>query len=628
MQYNVENSDYAVEFTAVNMDVAVTGQAEIEVAVGDAARIDVGEALNYIKTGTAEIEAVAQEKTDAFNLNAEQKTDAFNDNAADKTSEYNHNATVKTTDYNDNATDKLNAFNENATSKTGDFNTNATNKTNAFNQNASDKTDAFDLNATNKTTDFNDNYTDKKSLIDAEVANAEASATAAAGSANTAKQWAIGDPSEPSGNSAKYWAEEAATTLANKQDLLVSGTNIKTINNESLLGSGNISISGGASYTAGTGIDITSDVISVDSTVVTTNTDQNITGIKTFVGEKRIKFKQSASGNKLGFTLYDNNNKEAAAFEYKPNVINGYPLMYLGQYIGSSSVSYVRTPIYVGFRSYDWDNTASYNLVAPLAKDAKASFSLNGVYKTFYLPLGVTDGNTTVTTASTGLLDISSILPTVNDSTVTITQGGVTKGTFTTNQSGNSTIALDAGGSSYSAGTGIDITNDTISVDSTVASGAAAGATAVQPADLAATLAAIYPVGSIYIGTQSTCPLATLISGSTWELVATNKALWGGNGSNANTMIAAGLPNVTDEFVNHWRDWSNEYAITPSGGAFYDKGNNTIKTSYPNIDGINTGSYAGDNVVGFDLSRANSIYGNSNTVQPPAYVVNVWRRTA
>lgn len=30
----------------------------------------------------------------------------------------------------------------------------------------------------------------------------------------------------------------------NKQDLLVSGTNIKTINNNSLLGSGNISISG------------------------------------------------------------------------------------------------------------------------------------------------------------------------------------------------------------------------------------------------------------------------------------------------------------------------------------------------------------------------------------------------
>lgn len=48
----------------------------------------------------------------------------------------------------------------------------------------------------------------------------------------------------------------------NKQDLLVSGTNIKTINNTSLLGSGNIEIQSGGTYSAGTGIDITNNVIS------------------------------------------------------------------------------------------------------------------------------------------------------------------------------------------------------------------------------------------------------------------------------------------------------------------------------------------------------------------------------
>ena len=37
----------------------------------------------------------------------------------------------------------------------------------------------------------------------------------------------------------------ARSGLAGKQDTLVSGTSIKTINNESLLGSGNISISSG-----------------------------------------------------------------------------------------------------------------------------------------------------------------------------------------------------------------------------------------------------------------------------------------------------------------------------------------------------------------------------------------------
>jgi len=51
-----------------------------------------------------------------------------------------------------------------------------------------------------------------------------------------------------------------------KQDALVSGTNIKTINNESILWTGDITISA-PTYTAGNWIDITNDEISVDSTV-------------------------------------------------------------------------------------------------------------------------------------------------------------------------------------------------------------------------------------------------------------------------------------------------------------------------------------------------------------------------
>lgn len=53
-----------------------------------------------------------------------------------------------------------------------------------------------------------------------------------------------------------------------KQAILVSGTNIKTVNGNSLLGSGNITISGGTTYTAGTGIDITNGVISLNVTDV------------------------------------------------------------------------------------------------------------------------------------------------------------------------------------------------------------------------------------------------------------------------------------------------------------------------------------------------------------------------
>lgn len=50
---------------------------------------------------------------------------------------------------------------------------------------------------------------------------------------------------------------EASQALSGKQDTLVSGTNIKTVNNESLLGEGNIEIQGGgATYSAGTNISI------------------------------------------------------------------------------------------------------------------------------------------------------------------------------------------------------------------------------------------------------------------------------------------------------------------------------------------------------------------------------------
>lgn len=57
-------------------------------------------------------------------------------------------------------------------------------------------------------------------------------------------------------------------------------------------------------------------------------------------------------------------------------------------------------------------------------------------------------------------------IPTVNNATLTIKQGGTTKGTFTANANTDVEIDLDegGGGSTYTAGNGIDITNNVISV--------------------------------------------------------------------------------------------------------------------------------------------------------------------
>ena len=141
-------------------------------------------------------------------------------------------------------------------------------------------------------------------------------------------------------------------------------------------------------------------------------------------------------------------------------------------------------------------------------------------------------------------------------------------------------------------------------------------------------LEAIYPVGSIYIGTTSTCPIAALGVG-TWTLVSAGNALWTGNGSNANTTINAGLPNVTGNFiaVNHY-NYDNASVKTAINGAF--EVNNFPSTTGANIQQNTTPSGDGVWSIGFNANNGAStkgIYGNSSTVQPPAYVVNVWRRT-
>ncbi len=133
-------------------------------------------------------------------------------------------------------------------------------------------------------------------------------------------------------------------------------------------------------------------------------------------------------------------------------------------------------------------------------------------------------------------------------------------------------------------------------------------------------LSTIYPVGSIYIGTQNTCPMASLITGSTWTLVSSGKALWTGNGSNGNSTINAGLPNITGTFGR---------ACLFNWGADKQSGALSVKTQsgYSAQDAGGSDS-SSNRYIDFDASKSNSIYGNSATVQPPAYVVNVWRRTA
>lgn len=96
---------------------------------------------------------------------------------------------------------------------------------------------------------------------------------------------------------------------SSKQDKLVSGTNIKTINGQSLLGSGNITIEGGGgggtTYYAGANISIAGNIISV--TGITAGTHAQMTaGYASALGTSSSNYTKAtldtALGNKLGKT--------------------------------------------------------------------------------------------------------------------------------------------------------------------------------------------------------------------------------------------------------------------------------------------------------------------------------------
>lgn len=132
--------------------------------------------------------------------------------------------------------------------------------------------------------------------------------------------------------------------------------------------------------------------------------------------------------------------------------------------------------------------------------------------------------------------------------------------------------------------------------------------------------ATLYPVGSIYIGTQATCPLSSIIPGSTWTLVSNSRVLQGSDSNHsAGTTIAAGLPNITGSFEGR----SHRYGA----GLWNATGSFSITSGSEQSLEDNYGSGA-TQIVNLNASSSSSIYGNSTTVQPPAYVVNIWQRTA
>jgi hypothetical protein len=132
-------------------------------------------------------------------------------------------------------------------------------------------------------------------------------------------------------------------------------------------------------------------------------------------------------------------------------------------------------------------------------------------------------------------------------------------------------------------------------------------------------LQAVYPVGSLFISTTDTCPIANLFG--TWEKVSEGRVLQGATSSQVpGKTIDAGLPNIKGSMTCKKAGVSNLHVS--QSGALYVTSDKSREGAGANSDGAPCA------IWNIDASRSNAIYGKSNTVQPPAYLVNIWKRTA
>lgn len=129
-------------------------------------------------------------------------------------------------------------------------------------------------------------------------------------------------------------------------------------------------------------------------------------------------------------------------------------------------------------------------------------------------------------------------------------------------------------------------------------------------------LLAAHPVGSIYQTISPENPSVTF-GGGTWEKIARDRVLMGASDTHpAGTTVEAGLPNITAKVTSQYGIFNAD-----SEGAFYFLEGANFNYPATGLGGLLIHD------LRFSASRSNPIYGDSNTVQPPAYFTYTWLRT-
>ena len=264
-------------------------------------------------------------------------------------------------------------------------------------------------------------------------------------------------------------------SISGKQDTLVSGTNIKTINNESLLGSGNIDIQGGGgkAIEAGRGIKITTgetaDTVSL-----------NVIGDYYGTVDLATRDRSVYNGSIMIGRSYIDNRDHAIAIGTTKSGINGGAKIYGngGIGIGNNVIERSRFGIVIGSSSSAGTSDMQFSCCA-IGMQAESY----GQYSTALSRTKVNNesefGCGKYNVSNTGSTEADNTLFSVGNGT----SDSARHNAFEIRQNGDIYLSLNGqdvklqdqlggGGSSYSAGTGIDITNDVISVSGVVMSSA------------------------------------------------------------------------------------------------------------------------------------------------------------
>lgn len=132
-----------------------------------------------------------------------------------------------------------------------------------------------------------------------------------------------------------------------------------------------------------------------------------------------------------------------------------------------------------------------------------------------------------------------------------------------------------------------------------------------------------FPIGSLYTTTTSDNP-NTILGIGTWQIVATDRVLWGVDESTtAGSTLDEQLPNIKGT-VGGIVTWTKSDTTGIGTGAFRQSSG---ERNNPSVTQISNGAM-GFTKLDINAYYSNTAYKDDATVRPAAYTVHIWKRIA